>query len=169
MALRNLLNAERIAILVEPGTRASVLDAAARLLAQPGAGLSGSASSPALCSPVLTRTIGDGLRERERLASTAIGHGVAIPHARIADIDESRCAFLRLAQPVDFNTVDGEPVDLVLALAVPTHHVQQHLELLAELAETFADTAYRDDLRAAPTIDLLRRRLLDGDSPIPSS
>lgn len=94
---------------------------------------------------------------------------MAIPHARIADIDESRCAFLRLAQPVDFNTADGEPVDLVLALAVPTHHVQQHLELLAELAETFADTAYRDDLRAAPTIDLLRRRLLDGDSPAPSS
>ena len=175
MALQSLLHAERIAILVEPVNRAAVLDAAARLLAKPGTGAdtgvpddsSGYTSRPT--NPTLTRTIGDGLRERERLASTAIGHGVAIPHARIADIDESRCAFLRLAQPVDFNAADGEPVDLVLALAIPAHHVQQHLELLAELAHMLANPAYLDDLRAAPTIDLLRRRLLDGVGPLPSS
>ena len=153
MPLRNLLSAERIAILVEPGNRATVLDVAARLLAAPVADFSG---------PALTRTIGDSLRAREQLASTAIGHGVAIPHARIAGIDESRCAFLRLTQAIDFNAADGEPVDLVLALAVPEHYVQQHLELLADLAESFADPGYRADLRAAPTIDLLRRRLLDG-------
>ena len=87
---------------------------------------------------------------------------MAIPHARIAGIDESRCAFLRLSQAIDFNAADGQPVDLVLALAVPEHYVQQHLELLADLAERFADPGYRADLRAAPTIDLLRRRLLDG-------
>ena len=153
MPLQNLLSAERIAILVEPGNRAAVLDVAARLLAVPVADFSG---------PTLTRTIGDSLRAREQLASTAIGHGVAIPHARIAGIDESRCAFLRLAQAIDFNAADGQPVDLVLALAVPEHYVQQHLELLADLAERFADPGYRADLRAAPTIDLLRRRLLDG-------
>lgn len=154
MALRNLLSADRIAILAEPGNRADVLDAAARLLAESGF------DCP---SSTLVGAIGDGLCERERLASTAIGHGVAIPHARIEGIDESRCAFLRLAQPVDFNAADGEPVDLVLALAVPDHYVQQHLELLADLAESLADPGYRADLRAAPTIDLLRRRLLDGD------
>ena len=87
------------------------------------------------------------LREREQLASTAIGHGMAIPHARIAGIEEGRGAFLRLAQPVDFDAADGEPVDLVLALAVPEHHVQQHLELLAELAARFADPGYRAELR----------------------
>lgn len=159
MALRHLLSAERIAILVEPGNRTVVLDAAARLLAQPVADLS---------SRTLIRAIGDSLREREQLASTAIGHGVAVPHARIAGIDESRCAFMRLAQPVDFNAADGEPVDLVLALAVPANHVRQHLELLAELAETFADPGYRAVLRAAPTIDLLRRCLFDGDGRAPS-
>lgn len=158
MPLRNLLSAERIAILVEPGNRATVLDAAARLLAAPVPDF----SSP---SPTLTRTIGDSLRAREQLASTAIGHGVAIPHARIAGIHEGRCAFLRLTQAIDFNAADGEPVDLVLALAVPEHYVQQHLELLADLAESFADPGYRADLRAAPTIDLLRRRLLDGYAP----
>ena len=153
MPLQNLLSAERIAILIEPGNRAAVLDVAARLLSASVADFSG---------PTLTRTIGDRLRAREQLASTAIGHGVAIPHARIAGIDESRCAFLRLAQAIDFNAADGQPVDLVLALAVPEHYVQQHLELLADLAERFADPGYRADLRAAPTIDLLRRRLLDG-------
>lgn len=176
MALRNLLSAERIAILVEPGNRAAVLDAAAQLLAEPAAGLCGftsgsrssPTSSPTVSCPTLTSAIGDRLSEREQLASTAIGHGVAVPHARIDGIDESRCAFLRLAQPIDFNAADGEPVDLVLALAVPVHHVQQHLELLAELAETFADPTYRADLRAAPSIDLLRRRLLDDDHPLPT-
>ena len=153
MPLQNLLSAERIAILIEPGNRAAVLDVAARLLSASVADFSG---------PTLTRTIGDRLRAREQLASTAIGHGVAIPHARIAGIDESRCAFLRLAQAIDFNAADGQPVDLVLALAVPEHYVQQHLELLADLAERFADPGYRADLRAAPTIDVLRRRLLDG-------
>ncbi|MGH8075947.1 MAG: PTS sugar transporter subunit IIA [Lysobacter sp.] len=158
MALRNLLSAERIAILIESLNRAAVLDAAARLLAGPTPAIPSQNSSLALA-----RTIGDGLREREQLASTAIGHGVAIPHARIAGIDEGRCAFLRLAHPIDFNAADGKPVDLVLALAMPEHHVQQHLELLADFAASFADPGYRAELRAAPTIDLLRRRLLDGD------
>lgn len=178
MALRNLLNAERIAILAEPGSRAAVLDEAARLLARSDTGSSGTdpsglapAPGPGAKSPepALIRAIGAGLHERERAASTAIGHGVAIPHARIEGIDQSRCAFLRLAAPVDFGAADGEPVDLVLALAEPAHHVQQHLELLAELAEILADPGYRSGLRNAPTIDLLRRRLLDGAGPTPSS
>lgn len=161
MALRNLLSAERIAILVEPGNRVAVLKAAARLLAEPVPAFS-SPNSRRNSSPALARAIGDRLHEHEQLASTAIGHGVAIPHARIAGIDESHIAFLRLAQPVDFNAADGEPVDPVLALAVPEHYVQQHLQLLADLAKSFADPGYRAYLRAAATIDRLRRRLLDG-------
>ena len=182
MALRNLLDAERIAILVDPGSRAAVLDEAARLLARSGSGQSRSGRSrsgrPGLApvpgpgartaEPSLIAAIGAGLHERERSASTAIGHGVAIPHARIEGIEQSRCAFLRLAAPVDFGAADGEPVDLVLALAEPAHHVQQHLELLAELAQVLADPDYRSALRTAPTIDLLRRRLLDGAGPTPS-
>ena len=66
------------------------------------------------------------------------------------------------------STPDGGAVDLVLALALPVHHVQQHLELLAELAESFADATYGADLRAAPSIELLRRRLLDDDHPLPT-
>ncbi|MBW8808937.1 MAG: PTS sugar transporter subunit IIA [Lysobacter sp.] len=83
----------------------------------------------------MTAALSQGLQERETLASTAIGHGVAIPHGRTPLFEHSRAAFLRLAQPVDFGAADGQPVDLVLAMAVPEHHVQQHLQLLAELAE----------------------------------
>jgi len=173
MALRSLLSAERIAILVGPDSRAAVLDAAARLLAQPGAqlsdGMSRPLSHPAGSTPALIDVIGAGLHQREQLASTAIGHGVAIPHVRVDGLGQSRCAFLRLTHPVDFDAADGQPVDLVLALAEPAHHVQQHLELLAELSQTLASPDYRAGLRAAPTIDLLRRRLLDDDGAPPSS
>lgn len=170
MALRSLLSVERIAILAQPGSRAAVLDAAARLLAQADAGPAlhggrGFDAAPRTPEPALVRAIGKSLHDREQLASTAIGHGVAVPHARIEGIEKSRCAFLRLAQPIDFDAADGEPVDLVLALAEPAKHVQQHLDLLAELAQTLADPGYRTELRAAATIDLLRRRLLDGDGP----
>lgn len=164
MALRNLLSAERIAILQQPGSRAAVLDAAARLLAQSAPVLAHTSASD---RPALAHAIGKGLRAREQLASTAVGHGVAIPHARIVDIDERRVAFLRLAQAVDFNAADGEPVDLVVALVVPEHQIQQHLESLADLAESLADPRYRADLRAAPTLDLLRHRLLDDDAAAP--
>ena len=160
MALRNLLSPERIAIVVELDNRAAVLEAAARLLAEPGPGPSGHTVS----RPALARIIGDGLHKRELLASTAIGHGVAVPHARIEGLDESRVVFLRLAQPVDFHAADGKPVDLVLALAMPAHYVQQHLEFLAEMAEMFADPGFRAELRAMPTIERLRGRLLQGDS-----
>ncbi len=146
MALRELLVADRIVVLVEPDNRDGVLDAAARLLADD--------------APADTAAIGESLRARERLGSTAIGHGIAIPHGRTGAFDDTRGAFLRLATPVDFGASDGEPVDLVFAMAVPEHFTQQHLQLLAELAEQFSDAAFRAALRAAPDAASLRALLL---------
>ena len=147
MPFQSLLAADRIVLLVEPGDRDAVLDAAARLLAD--------------SSPANTQVIGDSLRKRERLGSTAIGHGIAIPHGRTPAFDTARGAFLRLAEPVDFGASDGVPVDLVFAMAVPEHFTQQHLQLLAELAEQFADDGFRAALRAAPDAAALRALLLD--------
>ena len=96
------------------------------------------------------RAIFDTLCGRERLGSTGLGHGVAIPHARSARALNAAGAFLRLAEPIDFGALDGEPVDLVFALVVPEHFAQQHLLLLAQLAEMFGDEAFRARLRAAP-------------------
>ena len=147
MPFQSLLAADRIVLLVEPGDRDVVLDAAARLLADN--------------SPANTQVIGDSLRKRERLGSTAIGHGIAIPHGRTPAFETARGAFLRLAEPVDFGASDGVPVDLVFAMAVPEHFTQQHLQLLAELAEQFADDGFRAALRAAPDAAALRALLLD--------
>ena len=147
MPISQLLTADRIVMLVEPGDRDGVLDAAARLLTD--------------SAPGTTAAIGDSLRSRERLGSTAIGHGIAIPHGRTQAFTDARGAFLRLQQPVDFGASDGEPVDLVFAMAVPEHFTQQHLQLLSELAERFADPGFRAALRAAPDVSHLRRLLVD--------
>ena len=146
MALTDLLAAERIVVLVEPTSRDAVLDAAARLLSDG--------------SPASTAAIGESLRQRERLGSTAIGSGVAIPHGRTKAYDEARGAFLRLANPVDFDASDGEPVDLVFAMSVPEHFTQQHLQLLSELAELFASAEFRGALRNASDATTLRTLLL---------
>ena len=146
MPLSELLSADRIVILVEPPDRERVLDAAARLLA-------GEASDA-------TAAIADSLRQRERLGSTAIGHGVAIPHGRTDAFADARAAFLRLAPGVDFEAGDGQPVDLVFAMAVPAHFTQQHLQLLSELAERFGDAGFRAALRAAGDAGALRGLLL---------
>ena len=115
------------------------------------------------------RAIFDTLCGRERLGSTGLGHGVAIPHARSAKALNPAAAFLRLAEPIDFGALDGEPVDLVFALVVPDHFAQQHLLLLAQLAEMFGDATFRDALRAAPDAGALYALVSDWQSRHPAA
>jgi PTS system nitrogen regulatory IIA component len=145
MPFSEVLAADRVVVLTDAGSRDGVLDAAARLLA--GAGADGA-------------MIASGLRQRERMGSTAIGHGVAIPHGRIAGVSHTRAAFLRLRPAIDFGAPDGMPVDLVFAMAAPEQFTQQHLELLSQVAERFADAGFRDALRDAPDALALRGVLL---------
>lgn len=107
----------------------------------------------------------EGLCARERLGSTGLGHGVAIPHGRVAGLGSAIGAFVRLAEPVDFGAPDGQPVDLVFALAVPEHFTHQHLVLLSELAERFSSEAFRAALRAAPDATALLQVLREGADP----
>lgn len=145
MSVSDLLTDDRIAILDRPGDRESVLDAAARLLAN---------------DPDSAAEIGASLRAREQLGSTGIGHGIAIPHGRTDTFEQARGAFLRLGEPVDFGSSDGQPVDLVFVMAVPRHFTQQHLQLLSQLAGDFTDPAFRTALRDAADLDTLRTLLL---------
>jgi nitrogen PTS system EIIA component len=145
MAYTDLLTADGIVMLVEPGTRDTVLDAAARLLS------GGDVLS--------TQAIGAGLRERERIASTAVGRGVALPHCRSNAFSTARAAFLRLGVGVDFGSGDGEPVDLVFAMCVPEDLAREHLRTMAELAERFSDPGFRASLRDAGDISALRAAL----------
>jgi PTS system nitrogen regulatory IIA component len=102
----------------------------------------------------------DAFTARERLGSTGLGHGVAIPHGRSDAVHEARAAFVHLAEPVDFGASDGQPVDLVAALIVPAHFTDQHLRLLAELAELFSNAGITSALRAAPDDRMLRDELV---------
>ncbi|QOY63447.1 PTS sugar transporter subunit IIA [Lysobacter sp. H21R4] len=155
MPLIDLLSAGRVAILSGRQDRAAVIDTAARLLAL-RAGDAPITDGPGPDADL----IGDSLHARERLASTAIGHGVAIPHGRLESITGSRAAFLRLAEPIDFGAADGIPVDLIMAMVVPLHSNMKHLEQLAELAEHFSDPAFRQRLREAVDSAALARYLL---------
>jgi len=90
----------------------------------------------------------DSLFARERLGSTGLGQGVAIPHGRIKGLKEAVGAFVRLAEPVPFDAPDGRPVNLLFFLLVPEQASQQHLDILSELAQLFSDKAMRDKLAA---------------------
>jgi PTS system nitrogen regulatory IIA component len=92
----------------------------------------------------------DSLFDREKLGSTGLGYGVAIPHGRVKTLKEPVCAFVRTAQAVPFEAPDGQPVDLVFAMLVPEHATEAHLGILSELAQMFSDERLREALRAAP-------------------
>ena len=86
---------------------------------------------------------------RERLGSTGLGFGVALPHARLEGIDTAVGAFVHLPCGVDFDSPDREPVDLVFALLVPENSTNEHLEILSRLAELFNEEELRKKLRIA--------------------
>jgi len=91
----------------------------------------------------------DTLVARERLGSTGIGHGVAIPHGRLGKLDHAVSAFVRLEKGVDFDAIDNEPVAYIFALLVPKDSNDDHLQLLAQLAKMFSNPAMRERLRLA--------------------
>lgn len=92
----------------------------------------------------------DALFAREKMGSTGLGLGIAIPHGRIKGLKEAHGAFLRLATPVQFDAPDGQPVNLVFVLLVPEAATEHHLQMLSELAQMFSDKHFRERLLAAP-------------------
>jgi nitrogen PTS system EIIA component len=92
----------------------------------------------------------DSLFAREKLGSTGLGQGIAIPHGRIKGLKDALGAFVRLAQPVPFDAPDGNPVSLVFVLLVPEKATEKHLQILSELAQMFSDKALREAMASAP-------------------
>ena len=90
----------------------------------------------------------DALLERESLGPTAVGHGVALPHARIAGVTSVMGAFVILEKPIDFDAVDRQPVDLIFALYAPETAGAEHLKALALVSRTLREAAIRSKLRA---------------------
>jgi PTS system nitrogen regulatory IIA component len=91
----------------------------------------------------------DSLFARERLGSTGLGEGIAIPHGRIKGLNQAMAAVVRLAEPVAFDAPDGKPVSVMIFLLVPEQATQQHLEILSEVAEMLSDKTLRESLGAA--------------------
>jgi PTS system nitrogen regulatory IIA component len=91
----------------------------------------------------------DSLFAREKLGSTGLGQGIAIPHGRIKGLKQAAGAFLRLSTPVPFDSPDGRPVSLLFVLLVPEQATEEHLQILSELAQRFAERPFRDALLAA--------------------
>ena len=101
----------------------------------------------------------DSLFARERLGSTGLGQGVAIPHGRIKGLKEAVAAFVRVAEPVPFDAPDGQPVSVMIFLLVPEQASQAHLDLLSELAQMLSDKAFRQSLLDAPSPEAVHAAL----------
>ena len=105
----------------------------------------------------------DALQERESLGPTGVGKGVALPHARMDGIDNVKGAFILLEKPVDFSSVDSQPVDLAFALFAPQDAGVQHLKALAFVSRTLRETSICSKLRANPSAQTLHAILTEAD------
>lgn len=104
----------------------------------------------------------DALQERESLGPTGVGQGVALPHARLHQLDRVVGLFVRLEKPLDFDAVDRKPVDLVLALLAPESGGVDHLKALALVSRTLRDADTRTKLRANDSASALHAVLIAG-------
>ena len=107
------------------------------------------------------RKLFDRLLERERLGSTGIGGGIAIPHGRLAGIDKPHGLFARLAHPIDFDSIDERPVDIVFLLVAPEGAGADHLKALARVSRLLRDRSLVEKLRATESADALYALLVD--------
>jgi PTS system nitrogen regulatory IIA component len=110
----------------------------------------------------------DALLARERLGSTGLGQGVAIPHGRIKGLKEATGAFVRLSVPVQFDSPDGKPVALLFILLVPESATEQHLQILSELAQMFSDRVFREALGTAADAAMIHDLFANWQSNAPA-
>jgi nitrogen PTS system EIIA component len=136
MKLTEIVSADRVASGLTFTSKKKALEELARLL---GKGAAGADSADILNS----------LANREKLGSTGLGHGVAIPHGRLNGVETSVGAFMRLKNALDYDAHDGQPVDLVFGLLVPSNATEAHLKHLAAIAEMFSDEAFCKKMRGA--------------------
>ena len=147
VTLARILAAERVRSDVPAASRKRTLQVLGEVFA---------GADPALSA----QGIFDRLVARERLGSTGLGEGCALPHARVPGLGRALAAFLRLRKGVDFDAPDHEPVDLVFALLVPEESTEEHLEILAAIARVFADERVRSSIRATEEPARIREVLL---------
>ena len=140
MQLNDLLTPKRIAVGMTASSKKRVLEKIGSLLQQDSSGLGRNAAFQALI-------------ERERLGSTGIGNGIALPHGRLKGLRGPIGAFATLDQKIDFDAIDGKPVKIIFALLVPENANEEHLQILSMLANTFSDSHFCDTLATIESAD----------------
>lgn len=153
MRINELLTPERTRVDLEGGSKKRLLDQVARLAAETTPGLG-------------EQDIFDALIARERLGSTGLGEGVAIPHCRLAACERPIGLLLRLQEPVDFDAADGQAVDIVFVLLVPEEDPEKHLKTLSHLAALFNEPSFRADLRKAADAHELYRNAVESEAEL---
>lgn len=139
MNVLDLLSRERVLCGAKAASKKRALELASKLV------------SETIATSLTQGEVFDSLVARERLGSTGLGHGVAIPHGRLAALAAPAMAIVQLAEAVDYDAIDRQPVDLVFALVVPKEATEEHLQILAQIAEMLHDADLRDALRRAPS------------------
>ncbi len=134
MNIASLLSTDRIECASEATSKKRLLETLANMLAKDSEDLNAA-------------SIFESLIQRERLGSTGIGHGVAIPHGRLADLDHAIGAVITLREGIDYDAPDKQPVDLLFALLVPEQSTDEHLQILSTLAQSFANEDTVEQLR----------------------
>ena len=146
MNITDLLIPERVTCCDDVGSKKRLLEYISELLA---------GSSPEL----VQSDIFNALINREKLGSTGLGKGVAIPHGRMSSLEKPVCAFVKLANPVDFDATDGQPVDLIFTLLVPEDSTEEHQQVLSTIAEIFSNVGISMALRQCDTDSCLLEQL----------
>ena len=108
----------------------------------------------------------DGLQERESLGPTGVGNGIALPHARLEDIEQIYGVFIRLEKPLDYESVDRQPVDLIFGLFAPKDSGVEHLKALALVSRTMRDVSVCNKLRANVGFAKLHAILTESRQPL---
>jgi nitrogen PTS system EIIA component len=149
MKISEIIAPERVAIDIDLSSKKAVLERLSNMLSSADPGLS-------------AKAVFDSLLARERLGTTGLGAGIAIPHGRVATDAASIGAFIRTDNPIGFDAVDNAPVDLFFALCVPENANEEHLALLSELATKFSDGQFVEGLRnSADPSDVFRHLIAD--------
>lgn len=151
MHIDELLTPQRVTLCMPASSKKRLLEKISELLGEGDSGLTEEAAFQALV-------------ERERLGSTGIGEGVALPHGRVKGLKHAVGAFATLERAMDFDAIDRKPVNMVFALLVPENANTEHLQILSELAELFSKKEVRQKLRRAKNPQELYSNLTHPDS-----
>ena len=148
MAIQQLLSLQRVVPAVSASSKKRLIEQLSALLGE---------GEP----EVDTQAAFQSMIDRERLGSTGIGDGVALPHGRLKGLKKAVGAFVTLEQEMDYDALDRKPVRMAFALLVPDNATQEHLQLLRELAMIFSNKVVREHLLRAKTAEEMYRTLTD--------